>query len=110
MTPQVIVCAAVRHKKTGQIICGARHYDPIMRGCMNAEGFPFWANTDQGFIDQRGQFLSREEAWVVADKMGQIRRPYMCETDYSSQLPAGAAEKLTKLGHPVGMLFSEHLY
>ena len=28
----------------------------------------------QGFIDQRGNFLTREEAWIVAEASGQIIR------------------------------------
>jgi hypothetical protein len=29
---------------------------------------------EQGFIDQFGKFLTREEAWVIASENGQIRR------------------------------------
>ncbi len=68
-----VVCAANRHKETGLIVCGARHYDSVMRAVMaQLGGWPFWNHCDQGFIDQRGNFLTREEAWVIAEKNGQI--------------------------------------
>lgn len=44
---------------------------------------------DQGFIDQWGLFLTREEAWTVAVEKGQIRR---------------------QVNTPEGTLYSEHLY
>jgi len=50
---QLVVCAALRHPTNGRIICGARHYDPIMRAQINAtEGPAAWKGCDQGFIDQ----------------------------------------------------------
>lgn len=71
--PRHIVCAANRHLKTGRIVCGARHFDPIMRAQMFAsEGFPHWRNCEQGFIDQFGVFLTREEAYIIAKANGQI--------------------------------------
>ncbi len=75
MLPSWIVCAANRHRDTGLIICGARHYDPIMRAVMNATGgFPYWNNSEQGFVDNRYQFLTREKAHVIALNNGQIKR------------------------------------
>jgi len=70
-----IVCAANRHPTNGRIITGARHYDPIMRAQINAsEGSDSWIGCDQGFIDQFGNFLTREKALKIAKKNGQIRR------------------------------------
>lgn len=87
-----IVCAAIRHTGTvrGQrlIITGARHYDQIMRANILAlfhhvmdretaremadhEG---WYACEQGFIDNKGEFLTREQAWIIAEKAGQIRK------------------------------------
>lgn len=69
-TPQRrVVCAAIR--RFGLIICGARHFDPIMREVLkdlDAGGIGF----DQGFIDQHGVFMNRKESWVVAEAAGQI--------------------------------------
>ena len=35
-------------------------------------GFPHWLRCDQGFVDQRGKFHSREEACKIAMVNGQI--------------------------------------
>jgi len=71
-TPRRIVCAAL--KKGDRIITGARHFDKVMRSqILVSEGLTFWkSGVYQGFIDQFGDFLDREEAWKIADSMGQI--------------------------------------
>jgi len=72
VTPRRIVCAAML--KEGRIITGVRHYDEIMRTQMQAsEGLAWWRGCTQGFIDQFGDFLNRQDAWKVADEQGQIR-------------------------------------
>lgn len=65
-----VVCAACRHAD-GAIICGARHFDRVMRMQM---GESDWRAAEQGFIDQHGTFMSREEAWKAATEAGQILR------------------------------------
>lgn len=67
-----IVCAANLVNDT--IICGVRHYDPIMRKAMEhiQEAYSS-ANVVQGFVDKNGTFLTRREAWDVAEIAGQIR-------------------------------------
>lgn len=73
--PQRVVCAANRNLLNGRIICGARHYDNIMHDQINAsEGREGWLGSEQGFIDQFGTFLTREEAHAIATNNGQIRR------------------------------------
>lgn len=71
-----VVCAAIRHKHTKNIICGARHFDSIMRNLIAIDGGHYhWQNeTEQGFIDQFGNFLSRQEAREIAEKVGQIKK------------------------------------
>jgi hypothetical protein len=69
---QWVVCAANRHKD-GRIVAGARHYDGIMRAQIGAD-YESWKGCEQGFIDQFGQFLTREQALVIARANGQIRR------------------------------------
>ena len=68
-----IVCAAIRHKDTGVIILGVRHFDLLMHKAIEQYGYrnhPF----DQGFVNQRGDFLTRGEAFLVAKEAGQIRK------------------------------------
>lgn len=86
-----IVCAAIRHSGTGLVVCGARHFDDVMRGQLMAlDGLGMTDEWDeQGFIDQRGNFLTREEAFAVASAAGQIMR---------------------RCGGDDGRLFSENLY
>ncbi len=77
-----IVCAALRHAD-GRIVAGARHWDTIMQGQM-AGGLPRylppeeqeslrgWAESEQGFVDQHGNFYTRAEAQAVAVANGQV--------------------------------------
>lgn len=86
--PRHVVCAALRNCQ-GQIICGARHYDHVMRiQIANSKGRRYWRTfvkifgrivwrcppVQQGFIDQWGYFMDREEALDVATAANQIVR------------------------------------
>lgn len=65
---QIVVCAAI---KVGDlIICGARHCDIRMREQAEAAGISLKA-APQGFIDQFGDFLTREEAMQIVKENGQ---------------------------------------
>lgn len=79
-----VVCAAIRHKNSC-VLCGARHYDDVMRKmilkliCLACEADVSlredgWYSCDQGFINNKGEFLTREQAWKVAEAAGQIRQ------------------------------------
>jgi hypothetical protein len=71
-TPRRVVCAANRRKDDGRIICGARHWDKVMRSQItDVDRATQW---DQGFIDQFGDWMTREEAWIVAVNQNQVRR------------------------------------
>ena len=100
---RIVVCAAVRNKDTGVVVCGARHGN-----CLNAvmryklDDTPRGEIWICGFVDQENHFMTREEAWKVADAAGQIRRPTGYERDYESQRPANVGDE--------GTLFSENLY
>ena len=95
---QRVVCAANR-MPDGFMFIGARHWDMHMH--QQADNYKQVGGTkenslvkaEQGFIDQFGNFLTREEAWEIARRQGQIIRecsdPIDCED---------------------GMLFSENLY
>jgi hypothetical protein len=66
-----VVCAANMNRTSSRIICGARHWDNIMRSQkLDTEDFTDW---EQGFINQFGEFLTRDEAWIIAEKNGQIK-------------------------------------
>lgn len=76
--------------KDGLIVPGARHFSPDMREVLKRiYGVDYHLKVEtQGFMDQRGAFLTREEALPLARANGQIRR---------------------EVGNG-GQLFSEHLY
>lgn len=94
-----IVCAANRNA-SGDIVVGPRHFDETM--IKNILRYTYFVDEidvdnkfkEQGFINQHGEFLTREEAWIVAEDAGQIIR--RVGGDMS---PDG-----------VGKLFSENLY
>lgn len=89
---QRVVCAANR-LPDGTLLIGARHWDTHMVAQAKRLGVKGGCE-DQGFIDQFGNFLTREEAWKVARKNGQITRLCSSET----------------LEDEEGFLFSENLY
>jgi len=70
---QVVVCAAC--KKGNVIIAGARHFDKVMVSQIKAINGTLkpgdGANWEEGFIDQFGDFLDREESMKVAIAAGQ---------------------------------------
>jgi hypothetical protein len=86
-----IVCAALR-AADGDVIVGVRHYSPDMHKQIEArvDGVKFHHlhGDSQGFVDQFGEYLTRDEAFVVALAAGQIT------TDRGV----------------FGALYSEHLY
>jgi len=80
--PRKVVCAA--NRKNGFIICGARHFDDCMRGQIK-KAFPIryllwkvfkkfgpFGGWEQGFIDQKCEFITREEAYNIAMAASQI--------------------------------------
>jgi hypothetical protein len=68
-----IICAACRCGDV--VVCGVHHYDKIMRDVMYSLNFPFSGqNVDQGFVNQRGEFLDRHQALLVATIAGQLIR------------------------------------
>ena len=85
-----VVCAANKFPD-GTLILGARHWDPLMRATFkklysdrHESGLE-----QQGFVDQYQNFMTREEAWIVAMEAGQIIR---------------------RVGGDEGCLYSENLY
>lgn len=83
-----IVSAANYHPGFPMII-GPRHWDDVMHASyaalealykriydedLSSEQLPAGHHFAQGFIDKRGKWLTREEAWVIAEAAGQIIR------------------------------------
>lgn len=70
-----IVCAAVK-LDDDSIIVGVRHFSLDMRATMRKLYGPQYHTkvVEQGFIDNKGGFLSRKEAWEVAILENQIIR------------------------------------
>lgn len=70
-----IVCAAMKHPVFFTIICSPRHMDGPCRSAFRAmkcdEDDLKWV---QGFVNTWGEFLTREEAWIVACHNNQIFR------------------------------------
>ena len=70
-----VVCAAVR-AADGSLLLGIRHYSADMHEQIKqrSDGYKFKHrhDEDQGFVDQHGVFLSRFEAYNVANIARQI--------------------------------------
>jgi hypothetical protein len=74
-TPRRVVCAAIR-AADGSVLLGIRHYSQDMHNQIAArrdgEKFKHRHDQDQGFVDQRGVYMDRVEAFQVAWQAGQI--------------------------------------
>ena len=74
MKQRKIVCSAIIHND-GFIVAGVRHYDMVMNNMIRQlpEQYRKPVRMDQqGFLDQYGDFLTREDALKIAVKNGQI--------------------------------------
>lgn len=73
-TGRKIVCAANQYEN-GLMLVGIRHWDDKMHAqaaaYLEAEILPRQQPV-QGFLDNRGIFLTREQAWLVAKRANQI--------------------------------------
>lgn len=76
--------AQAAYNFNGYIVTGTRHSCPIMQLQMFAIGNDLldeWCNLNdmvQGFTDQYGNFLTRQEAYPIAKAAGQIIREDKC--------------------------------
>lgn len=98
------VVSAAMLMDDGLIVTGVRHFSPDMRAVLNriyGEGYHLRVK-EQGFIDSHGNFLTREIAWIRADKNGQI-----CLYD-----PSGKGRLIPQKANlgTIELLFSENLY
>lgn len=87
--PERIVCAAQRHRYTGELLLGIRHFDEQMGSQLERNGQSDVDYQESGFLTNKNRFVDRKEAWVIASRENQILRDV--ETS-------------------PGALFSEHLY
>lgn len=73
-TQRRVVCAAIR-AADGELLLGIRHYSMDMHNQIAArdDGHKFRRrlDDDQGFVDQHGVYMSRTEAFEVAQAAGQ---------------------------------------
>lgn len=80
-TQRRVVCAAIR-AADGDVLLGVRHYSADMHAQIDArrdgEKFKHRHDQDQGFVDQWGKYMTREEAYQVALLSAQILYPYAC--------------------------------
>jgi hypothetical protein len=80
-TQRRVVCAAIR-AADGTLLLGIRHYSADMNRQLvmraDAHKFEHRHDEDQGFVDQHGIFMDREEAYRVARDANQIVRPNAC--------------------------------
>lgn len=80
VTPQRIVCAANKHPNgtNGIIVIGVRHFDAIMLSTIElrqqVQRHEQWGTSEEGFVDQFGDFVDRKTAWIIACKANQIFR------------------------------------
>ncbi|SRR5258708_940532 len=76
-----VVCAALR-AHDGTILVGIRHYSQDMHEQIahrnDSYRFEHLLDFDQGFVDQYGVYMTREEAYKVASAANQIVRPEAC--------------------------------
>lgn len=70
----------------GHLIIGNRHFCPLMTNQIDLLGLDSHKHGiryDQGFVDQWGIYMSREEAFIVAKERGQIRKVHVEGTLFS---------------------------
>jgi hypothetical protein len=68
-----IVSAAIRHN--GFVIPSAHHFDAYMNKLIEVlppEFHPTCVDWQEGFVTNHGGFVTREQAWRIAFKAGQI--------------------------------------
>ena len=76
-----VVCAALR-AADGRLLLGIRHYSADMHAQLarrdDRNRFQQLLDENQGFVDQHGVYMTREEAYRVAEAAGQIAYPEAC--------------------------------
>lgn len=68
--PERIVCAACRHGET--IVLGVRHFDSLMQARIKDANLPLGEKWEGGFMTNKMRFVTRREAWDIAQANDQI--------------------------------------
>lgn len=85
------IVSAANRSPDGLIVMCVRHGCDLFFGVVDEmfDEDKSYLDWEQGFVTNKYRFVSREEAWIIAEKQGQIIRDHdLC----------------------VGTLYSEHLY
>lgn len=83
---EIIVCAAIKHTESGTIVCGVRHFDEIMHSiCVLAWPDYNGGHFEQGFVNNRYEFLDREQAKAVVLQNNQVLREQPTYVDLYSE-------------------------
>ena len=74
----LVVCAACINSE-GKVFPSVRHGDKLIYNVMDEEEVIrfHWV---QGFVTNRFSFITREEAWIIAERQGQIRNKLPCDS------------------------------
>lgn len=72
-----IVCAACINEN-GKVIPSVRHGDELMYNVVDDEEVRSF-HWIQGFVTNRFSFVTRKEAWIIAERQGQIRNSLPCD-------------------------------
>lgn len=79
----MIISAAI--KKDDQVYTGHRHHNIINRDNHPELPFGFFKKGEQGFVDDKGNFLNREDAAKHALECGQISKLKFSATELFSE-------------------------
>ena len=85
------IVSAANRSPEGLVVMCVRHGCDLFFGVVDQmfDENKCYLDWEQGFVTNKYRFVSREEAWIIAEKQGQIIRDHdLC----------------------VGTLYSEHLY
>ena len=74
----LVVCAACINSE-GKVVPSVRHGDKLMYNVMDEEEVIRFRWV-QGFVTNRFSFITREEAWIIAERQGQIRNKLPCDS------------------------------
>lgn len=67
----MIICAAIKDSRTGDIFCGVRHGDIYRQ--LHAVSYHIPRDKAiEGFVDSRNNFYNRHEAFMWAQQIGQL--------------------------------------